>query len=355
MEKDLLVKIIGIIVVIALAGSMLAAALIYAPDTPTTPADNLDTINQEQTASFDYQISFDTNVLSNLNSIRVALETTHLNKQEIDLTIGKIDGVFRIASSEFRNLTEGWYYFAEIDLKKTAIIEDTVKEIKDLDYFDGLKQVMKRVSINTPNKALQIYNVDNNITRNFTFEYPTTFSIAPLETLPGDIIEVSGNITLQGKNILGLELVESTNKTAATQTFKTEKEFEIVSIAQELFFEAKFDGNVDQNYYEEKLGVIDPEMQKFFYNNSFVGQTQLENKTAIQELFSDANNLDLKINGTIFLDKTFVADINKEFDINDEVNIELFSSANVGDIVLTELIISVQREEIVNITAVQKE
>ncbi|MFA5763690.1 MAG: hypothetical protein WC915_02670 [archaeon] len=354
MEKDLLVKIIGIIVVIALAGSMLAAVLVYAPDT-TTPTDNLDAINQEQTSSFDYQISFDTNVLANLNSIRVALQTTELNKQDIDLAIGKVSGVSRIASSEFRNLTEGWYYFAEIDLKKNVIIEDVVQEIKDLNYFDGLEQVMKRVSINTPGEALDVYNADNNITRKFTFEYPTTYTIAPLETMPGDVINVSGTITLQGKTILGLELIESTNNTAATQTFATEKEFEVTSIANELFFEAKFDGNVDQNYYEEQLTTIDPEMQKFFYNNSFIGQTQLENKVALQELFSDVNNLDLKINGKIFLDKTYIADLNKEFDINREVDIELLPSANVGDTVLAELTIFVQRDTITNITAVQKQ
>jgi len=354
MEKDLLVKIIGIIVVIALAGSMLAAALVYAPDTTPNQNDNLDNINQEQTASFDYQISFDTNVLANLNSVRVALETTELNKQEIDLAIGKLDGVARVSASEFRNLTQGWYYFAEIDTKKNVVLEDVVHEIKDLNYFDGMEQVMKRVSINTPNKALQIYNVDNNITRNFTFEYPTTFSIAPLETLPGDIIEVSGNITLQGKNILGLELVEANNITATPQVFTTQREFEVTSIAPELFFEAKFDGNVDQNYYEEKLTAIDSEMQKFFYNNSFIGQTQLGNKTALQELFSDANNLDLKINGKIFLDKTYVAELNKEFDINSDVDIELLSNTNVGDTVLAELTISVQRNELVSITAVAK-
>jgi hypothetical protein len=354
MEKDTLLKIIGILVVVALAGSMIAVAFNYTQDTPTAETD-LDTVNQEQTQSFDYTITFDTNVLSELSAIRIALQTTELSKQEIDQTIGKLSGVSRVRSSEFRNLSDGWYYFAEIDLKKNTIITDAVQEIKDLNYFDGMEEVMKRVSINTALQTIKVHNADNNITRNFDFDYATTFATVSLDTMPGDKITVSGSITLQGKTILSLELIEGTNQTAQVKTFMTQKEFEVISVEEELFFEAKLDGNVDQNYYDDLLSEIDANMQKFYYNNSYVGQTTKANMTLIKEVFSAANTLTLKQNGKIFLDKTYVADINKEFDINSEVNIELLADTKVNDTVLAELTIYVERDELVDIVAVEKE
>ena len=147
--------------------------------------------------------------------------------------------------------------------------------------------------------------------------------------------------------------MQVSNATSQTQTFRTEREFEIQSVEDTLFFEAKIDGNVDQNYYNEKLEVIDANMQKFFYNNSYVGQTNKLNQSLIEELFNESV-LDLKSSGTIFIDKTFVADLNKEFDINRDIMVKISADKNAGDVINTELTIYTQRDELVEITAVEK-
>jgi hypothetical protein len=214
MKQEKFYQILGIIIIIAFAGSMFGAFL-YAPQ----PSSNNNTSPPTQNkTTYNYSISFDTKVIQELQAIRVAAETSSLNKQEIDLDVQKIEGVARIQFSEFRKQENSWLYFAQIDLKKQASPNEVIERIFDLNYFDAYKEAMKRVSISTPDDAIELYNTDLDITRKFTFEYPTTFTIADLNTMPEDEIRVNGTIQLQGKDVLFLELIEAYNYTQAPDT-----------------------------------------------------------------------------------------------------------------------------------------
>lgn len=353
MERETLYKIIGIIVVVAMAGSMFAAALIYMPDSSSGDPTDVQENPTNTGSSFQYSITFDTNVVSELNSIRIVAETSSLNKNEIDLAIQKIDDVSKVSYSEFRKNGEGWIYFAQIDLKKSANIENIVNEIFELDYFFGMKDSMKRVSIATPKEQIELYNADLNITRNFKFDYVTTFAIASLTTKPGDVITVSGTITLQAQNVLGIDLMEQSNQTNATQYYSVEKEFVLESIGEEIFFQASVDENSETDY-EAELKKIDENIQVFLMQGNIIGQTNISNKTQVENLLSGLENFTIKQAGLIFVDKLFVEELNEEVEFNQEIDVEINAGKIIGQKINTEIIVAVQRDSVEIYSAVEK-
>jgi hypothetical protein len=208
MKQDNFYRALGILIIIAFIGSMFGA-LLYAPQ----PSNNNTPPPTQSQKSYNYSIAFDTEVIQELQAIRIFAETSYLDIDAINLDIQKLEGVARVQFSEFRKNGENWGYFAQIDLKKQASPAETALKVLDLNYFSGYKEAKKRVSISTPKEALDLYNADLNVTRKFTFEYPTTFTIADLNTMPEDNIMVNGTIQLREKEILFLELIETNNYT----------------------------------------------------------------------------------------------------------------------------------------------
>jgi len=103
MKQDTFLKIVGIIIIVAMVGSMLAAGFLYAPTESTdTPS-----ITDQQTdkSSFDYDISFDTNIIDNLTSIRVAAQTNVLDMDH--RTLIKKLGFINIEMEQDRSMFYG--------------------------------------------------------------------------------------------------------------------------------------------------------------------------------------------------------------------------------------------------------
>ncbi len=346
MEKETILKILGIIIVVALAGSMIAAGIIYLPRGATNNNDiDLTDLSNQSTTIFDYQATFDTNVLTELNSIRLAGETTYLNKQEIDMTIKGIDGVSRITVSEFRGGGEKWVYYAEIDLKKDSVLEDVVNEIFALEYFTGETQAMKKITINTPG-TIEVYNADLNITRNFEFTYPTTVAIASLTTQVGDVITVDGLLKLKGNEITYIELIESANKTNQPETFLVNETLPIISIGEELFFEASntTDTNVDENTLRDDLTLLDENVLVYFFQGQTFGQTNISNLSEVRNLLeANYDNVSLKRQAEFLLENAFITELNQEFVFENSFAGEVEATRNVGDNIPLEISINIQR------------
>jgi len=350
MEKDLFQKIIGIIIIIALAGSMLAAALIYLPDNSNQQNVDPDLIPQNQPV-FNYTTSFETQIIQDLEAIKIIVETSEMNKSEIDYSIQKIEGISRIESSQFISTgSEKWYYLAEINLRKNTNIKQIVEEIFSQQYFNGEKQAMKRVSISTPKEDINLVDSETNFSRKFQFDYATTFAIVSLDSLPNDNIIVEGTIRLQGNTITYIELMETENKTSAPTFFEVEKELLINDIGNELFFEVTTDKNIDQNYYQEQLKQLDENAIFFVYESKIYGQT-IAKKELVEEILVDINNIQFKQAGTIFIDSLFVEDLNKEIVFEKETQIEFNYGKKVGDKILAVITLAISRtsEEIMQV------
>lgn len=330
-------KIIGIIIIVALAGSMIAAAIIYMPESSQINPD----ITPTDQPTFNYEISFETQVIQELESIRIAAETSEINKTKIDSEIQNVEGISRIQFSEFRNVGDGnWFYFAEITLRKNFDLEKIVEDIFKINYFDGEKQAMKKVSISTPQENIDLNSSDLNMSRKFVFEYPTTFTIASIETLPGDKIIVEGTISLKGNTIVFIELVEIENKTDLPEYYYVDKEFELLELGEELFFEVKGDFNAD--YYSEQISLLE-NSYAFPYNDSLIGQTNIEDKEFVKNLFEDFE-LELNRAGKIFVEDVFVEELDETFSFNDEIEIQISDEKTVGEIINVELTISKTRK-----------
>jgi len=153
MEQETILKIGGIAIVVVMAFSMLAAAFLYAPD--PSDADNSGINTNPIVNNFEYNISFESNVIKELNSFRMVASTSNLNKSEIDNVISKMDMVTKVGS-EFRKVDDStWNYFAEITLKKSANLADVLNEIFALDYFTGTeKTAMKYMTLASPGELI---------------------------------------------------------------------------------------------------------------------------------------------------------------------------------------------------------
>jgi len=209
MEKQKLIQYLGVAIAIIMALSMIAVGFIYNEDSstgndpsvvPTTPG-----------KSFDYTVSFEGQVLKELNSIKIASKTNVVDKASLDLAVSKVAGVSKV-SSQFQKASDSdknWFYLAEISLKRDSNILAIVENIFALDSFiPGSNEGMKYVTVSPP-PIVEIYNADLNITRDFNFPSNTLPALVYLETKPSDKIMVDGTIKLQGTTVLSLELIES--------------------------------------------------------------------------------------------------------------------------------------------------
>jgi hypothetical protein len=346
MEKTKAMKTLVILVTIALAGSIVAVGLVYNEDPDTTIVDPADILNRPASA-FEYEIAFDANVIKELNSIRLAAETSVINKQEVDSAIQALDGVSRITSSSFRKIdADRWIYLAEIDLKRSTDISAGVQEILSLDSFNGDKEAMKRVSINIP-QTVTVNNSDLNISRDFSFEYPTTFALASLTTLPGDIISVSGSITLQGQAVLALELLESANQTAQPEFFELSLPVELVSIEEGLFFEAATDQNVDQNTLEAQVKTIDSDAELIVFpfgeTTSIALRSKGESLSELETLLSIYGGDFYQI-GTFELENVFISELDSEVSLTPTTfQGQINTGHSTSDTIALSLTVSISR------------
>ena len=347
MDKTKSMQILVIIVVIALAGSIIAVAFTYNSDEPTTTINPADILNTPASA-FDYEIGFDANVIKELTSIRIAVDTSSIDKPAIDRTVKDLDEVSRITSSSFRKTGEDqWFYFAEIDLKKSAVISDAVQSIFAIDFFGVERQAMKRVTINTP-KTISVKNADLNITRDFTFDYPTTVTLANLTTMPGDIITVFGTIKLQGKAVLELELSESNNSTAQPEIFTIQESLALTILGEDLFFEAMFDGNVDQNTFEAQVKAIDANAEAMAFTFGETTSLALRSTTTyLSELQTDLAEYggDFYQIGEFDFASIFIEDLNQEVVLTPgSFQAKLTTNHSQGETIPLELTVSVARD-----------
>ncbi|MBT4870318.1 MAG: hypothetical protein HON47_01995 [Candidatus Diapherotrites archaeon] len=319
MEQETILKIGGIVIVAVMAFSMIAAALIYVPD---STSDNTDGINTNPIVNtFKYDLEFESSTIKELNSFRMLAKTSHLNKQEIDLVVRGLSEVSSVSSEFRKNEGNNWDYFAEISLKKNALVDDVVDKIYELKYFEGAEKVaMKYMTISSPGE-LMLYNSELDIDRNFVFEAPTLPVLVSTETLPGDLVSVAGTITLRGKDITALELVESSNTTAQPQYFSVTNTLPIISLGNELLFEGQTsDTNIDQNYYQDEIAKIDESIQLFFVPDEntirFAGQSKVENSDAILNLFSSIESLSFFQDAEFELSNVFVSELDKEIQLD---------------------------------------
>jgi len=214
MDKAQLVRFLGLFVFVVMALSMVAIGVLSVDKNSTNTND--DQLPSPTENAFTYSLSFDTNALKELSSMRIGAMTSQTNKAEIDAAVLKVEGVSKV-SSQFKKTSvdaNEWVYLAEISLKKGSDASSVAKEISDINFF-GKEQgfeAMKYITISSPSSVM-LHNADLNIDRNFSFPMSTTSALSNLATQSGDELVVEGTIKVQGKAILALELIEKENKT----------------------------------------------------------------------------------------------------------------------------------------------
>ena len=239
LNKETIVKGLGLLILVIMALSMLAGAFLMADSrnsgSTNTTAPVEDSFPDSTATAFTYDITFDSNVLKELDSARFGAMTSEINKAGIDSNISKIEGVSKVASLFRKTQVDSnvWLYLAEITFKKGTDKKEIIAKISDLNFFDKTQgsDAMKYITIKTPDFVL-LHNQDLNIDRNFSFdttEMSTVSALVPLGTMPSNEITVSGQIRLQGKTVLSLELMESINLTQQKQWEEIMKNIQIDS------------------------------------------------------------------------------------------------------------------------------
>jgi len=341
MKQETLMKTVGIVIVAVMAFSMIAVAFTSMQNNPSTDNSGINT--NPILNSFTYDLDFSSTAIKELNSFRMVAKTSNLDKSEIDTAIQKMDGVSKVGS-EFRNNANGvWDYFAEITLKKTANLEDILNQIFELEYFtDAEKVAMKYMTISSPGKLL-LYNTELEINRNFEFSSTTLPALVSIETMPGDVINISGSVTLKGMDITALELIEL-EKTRFTIT----KDLTIASLGNELFFEGQTsDQNIDQNYYKGQLSLIDENAQMYFIPDEniirFAGISTTNKSSNLLNLFSEMNSLAFYQDAEFDAQSLFIPDLNKEFPVDSsKITAKIKSGHSIGEEISLSLNITVQ-------------
>jgi hypothetical protein len=237
LDKQTIVKGLGLFILVIMALSMLAGAFLMANNGDTSSTDptvNPDDIFPESNATaFTYNITFDSNVLKELDSARFGAMTSSIDKASIDSTILKIEGVSKVVSQFKKTQVDSnvWVYLAELTFKKGTDKQVVSKNISDLNVFDKSQgsDTMKYITVKTPEYVL-LHNADLNIDRNFSFDtanLSTVSALVPLGTMPTDEITVGGQIKVQGKAVLSLELMEIENKTQMAKWEEMMKQIQI--------------------------------------------------------------------------------------------------------------------------------
>ena len=324
MEQDMILKAGGIIIVVVMALSMIAVAGISVMEQGTNSGNGSNINTNPIVTPYAYDLEFNTSAIKELNSFRMVAGTTHLTKTDIDNAIKDIDGISKI-SSEFRKAQDSsWLYYAEITLKKTAVLDDAINNIYALEYFDtGEKVAMKYMTISSPGE-LELYNKDLDINRNFTFAASTLPALVGIETMPGDEISVSGTVTLKGKEVTALELMENNNITGSPQYFSTQETLQILTLGEDLLFEGQTsDQNIDQNYYKEQLALIDSDSQIYFMPDEntirFAGQSKVINSEAIANLFSEIDSMSMFQDATFNLTSVYITELDKDLELDSNI------------------------------------
>jgi hypothetical protein len=202
----------GILIIVVMAGSMFAAMFLYGNNEDNTNPDNPTIIPQE--TAFTYNISFDTNALRELNSMKFELATSVINKAQIDSMVQKVEGVSKVSSEFAKSSFDSnyWYYDATVALKRDSDAYSIFQTIKDMNAFYDDKGLMagKYITVSVP-ETVVIHHADLNVDRNFAFSQTTMPALVDLTTVSGDNVLVSGTIKVQGKAMLEIELMESKN------------------------------------------------------------------------------------------------------------------------------------------------
>jgi hypothetical protein len=231
-EPNKLAQTLGIILLAVMAFSMLAGALLYVdrPSTNTTNQDPQTDIPIPTDTQFTYNIDLNTTAIKDLDSARIGLMTTNLNKAEIDLGVQKISGVSKVSSQFKKNSPDAnnWLYLADLTLKKNTDLMTILTQIIDLNYFDKTQgyDAMKYMTISAPQWTI-IHNTDLNIDRNFAFTQTTFMALTRISTNPSDEIEVEGQISVQGKAMLAINLYEKQNYTKERQLQQLDLNYQI--------------------------------------------------------------------------------------------------------------------------------
>jgi len=298
LKNNKILKWFGLFIVAVMALSMLAAGLLYREnDSSDTTADAADILANQNQATFNYEITFDTNTLKELNALRFAAKTSLTDKQAIDDAVLGVEGVSKISSKFVKQPNEtDWYYFAEVTLKRTSdtlAVSDAISLLEVFDSEEGSFEAMKYMTIASPGKV-SIHNTDLNVDRDFNFEVTTLSAIVSLETLPEDSITVSGTMTLKGNAIQSLDLLEQMNNTGAPKQFSATSSFTIVSLEDEFVLEAEKDSNIfDENYLRESVLALDGNAEMYFDASDTGAASVLffdeSAVTALTKLFEDSN------------------------------------------------------------------
>ena len=217
MKREETVRLLGIIILVVMAFSMIAGIAISVMNNPIQPDTSANDLPEPTSTTFNYSLSFDANAIKDLSSFRTALVTSFEDKVLIDAEVKKLSGVSTVSSQFRKDSTDSntWIYLAEVTIKKTANINEVLTGIYSIKYFDANSEkiAMKHMTINVP-KNIMLHNTDLNIDRNYSFPSTTLSALTQIVTLPKDEITVQGTIQLQGSAIVSIELIESANKTA---------------------------------------------------------------------------------------------------------------------------------------------
>lgn len=338
----------GIFIAVAMAGSLIAAGFMYMdPDQLIEPIDP-NTIFDAQPQQQNFEISFQTTVLSEIGSIRVAAETDSLNKNDIDITIRSLENVSRVGGSRFVTHENGWFYLAEIDLRNSENINETINEILALEFFNGDSEVMKRVTISVPEETT-LYNSAIDLERRFVFPYQTSVALVQINTLSQDTIFVEGTISLQGNNIISLELLESENLTTKGENYFVSKTFLVSEIDDNLFFEGSVNLDTNTEFFENRIEEINSDSYIVFFEMNeiinFFGQSKIENFEEINNLFSEFLEVEFFKSTTFELNEIFVPELNEIVFLNENnFSTQIPAKTNIGDEVTINLMININRD-----------
>ncbi|MCX6803223.1 MAG: hypothetical protein NTY48_01480 [Candidatus Diapherotrites archaeon] len=219
MKKDNMLKLLGIFVVVFMAGSMAAAVLYSDKDNSSSNNNNtVDTLPEPQTSEFNYTVSFDANALKELGTVKLVAFTSVLDKELIDNAVLSKGKVSKISSKFVKESLDSndWMYLADLSFKKNSLSAVAIAEIFDINYFNSARRTdfgaAKYITITAP-KYLILHNSDLNIDRNFPLENNVLSALAGLNTTTGDNLIISGKMTVNGKVIVSVELSEQRNLT----------------------------------------------------------------------------------------------------------------------------------------------
>jgi hypothetical protein len=212
MDKQQMLRLLGAFVGVVMVVSMFAVALLSGGNDNSGSDVVID--DSLQPSVFTYSVSFDSEVMKELSSLKFYGYTSEVNIQDIDRVIIAIDGVRSVRSSFTVTGGDEWGYVAEITTKKDYSLVEIANQINSLEYF-SFTESAKYVTIASPTEEVLLVNDVLGLDKNYLFEEGTLSAIVAVDTLPGHEIYVNGEVKLQGNTIVSLELYEYLNYSTA--------------------------------------------------------------------------------------------------------------------------------------------